>query len=83
MSDLTLCKTCETGDGISGTVRAFKTKYGYRAHLLKVHGLKEKDGKLVKVRPRRNPIRHKTIKREKLIATIDMSGQVLGVTQAE
>ena len=51
MSNLTLCAICEKGDGISGKVSAFKTKYGYRMHLLKVHGLKERDGKLVKVRP--------------------------------
>lgn len=48
-----ICKTCEKGDGISGTVRTFKTKYGFRMHLLKVHGLKERDGKLVKARPQR------------------------------
>lgn len=59
----TLCKICEKGDGISGTVRTFKTNYGFRQHLLNVHGLVERDGQLRKARPRRNPIRQPKAKK--------------------
>ncbi len=45
------CPVCEKGDGTVGKIRTFKTKYGYRMHLRLAHQLKERDGKLVKVRP--------------------------------
>ncbi len=50
----TLCQLCLKGDGALGKIRAFKTQYGYRMHLRKTHGLKERDGKLVHARPRRD-----------------------------
>lgn len=48
------CRLCEKGDGTVGTIRTFKTQYGYRMHLRKTHSLKERDGKLVHARPRRD-----------------------------
>lgn len=51
MDNPILCQLCVKGDGTHGKIRSFKTQYGYRMHLRLVHKLRERDGKLVKVRP--------------------------------